>query len=301
MAQTDRALVMMRPDAMQDDVTGGLEPSGGLGRARGPDAERVREERKRYTTQLQRRAQAHVTAELGVDTGAADLDRQVAMLIQHALETTGARRVTLLRPIPRGQRWHAATVLEDGYFYYGLIAPDTLVLPMVAYHQKRPVMLAADRPHEPSLPLPSDLGFRSYLGVPVVSEGEVVAVIEAVDLARADDLERNAAALEQAVAAVAEALAADRRRHGWRPPGTPAHDLTETAILDLVLRPPVGADDTFEVSPQEWLLLNQLNGERPLVDAATAAGIQFGVASTVAASLLERGLIRVGRENRRRL
>jgi PAS domain S-box-containing protein len=42
-------------------------------------------------------------------------------------------------------------------------------------------------------------------------------------------------------------------------------------------------------------------GDRLLGDIATDAGIQFGVASTVAASLLERGLIRVGRENRRRL
>src|SRR5690349_17952042 len=132
----DRNLVVVRSNPTQDNGTGGAVPD-----------ERVREERKRYTTQLQRRAQAHITAELGVDDGAADVDRQIAMLLQHAMQTTGARRVTLFRPVPKGQRWHAATVLEDGGFYYGLIAPDSLVLPMSAYHQKRALILSADRPH----------------------------------------------------------------------------------------------------------------------------------------------------------
>jgi GAF domain-containing protein len=293
----DRKIVMVRPNATQDN---GNRSTGQPGEG-APGDERVREERKRYTTQLQRRAQAHVTAELGVDTGAADVDRQIAMLLQHAMETTGARRITLFRPVPKGQRWHAATVLDDGGFYYGLIAPDSLVLPMSAFHQKRALILSADRPHEPSVPRPSDLGFKSYLGVPVISGGEVVAVIEAVDVAHVEELERYADSLEQAVDALAEALAAESRRYGWRPAGGPSHPLAETAILDIVLRPPVEADDTFEVSPQEWLILNQLNGERSLGDAATAAGIQVAIASTVAASLLERGLIRIGRENRRRL
>lgn len=292
----DRNLVMVRPNATHENGPRGTGPTGD-----GMPDERVREERKRYTTQLQRRAQAHITAELGVDDGAADVDRQIAMLLQHAMDITGARHVTLFRPVPKGQRWHAATVLDNGGFYYGLIAPDSLVLPMSAFHQKRALILSADRPHDPSVPRPVDLGLESYLGVPVVSGGDVVAVIEAVDVARVDELERHADALEQAVAALAEALAAESRRHGWRPAGTPSHGLTETTVLDLVLRPPVEADDTFEVSPQEWLILNQLNGERPLGDVAAAAGIQFGIASAVAASLLERGLIRVGRENRRRL
>jgi hypothetical protein len=292
----DRTLVMIRPNGTKDDATPGHNPTGEVAGGE----ERIREERKRYTTQLQRRAQAHVTAELGVETGAADLDRQIAMLIQHALETTSARRITLFRPVPKGQRWHAATVLEDGCFYYGLIAPESLVLPMSAYHQKRPVLLAADRAPEPSLPHLGDLGIKSYLGMPVVSGGDVVAVLEAVDVARAEDLDRYAATLKQAVAEVAEALAAESRKHGWRPGGSPTHGLTETTVLDLVLRPPVETDDSFEVSPQEWLILNQLNGERPLEEVAAAAGIQFGVVSTVAASLLERGLIRVGREHRRR-
>jgi hypothetical protein len=293
----DRNLVMVRPNATKDNGNRGpAQPGDAM-----PGDERVREERKRYTTQLQRRAQAHVTAELGVDSGAADVDRQIAMLLQHAMETTQARRVTLFRPVPKGQRWHAATVLDDGGFYYGLIAPDALVLPMSAYHHRRAMILAPDRPHDPSVPRPSDLGFKNYLGVPVVSGDEVVAVIEAIDVARAEEMEHLAETIEQAVGALADALAAEGHRHGWRPSGTPSHGLTETTLLDLVLRPPVEADDTFEVSPQEWLILNQVNGERPLGDIATDANIQFGVASTVAASLLERGLIRVGRENRRRV
>jgi hypothetical protein len=292
----DRNLVMVRPNTTQENGNRGTGPTG----AAVPD-ERLREERKRYTTQLQRRAQAHIPAELGIDDGAADVDRQIAMLLQHAMQTTGARRVTLFRPVPKGQRWHAATVLDDGGYYYGLIAPDSLVLPMSAYHQKRALILSPDRPHEPSVPRPSDLGFTSYLGVPVISGGEVVAVIEAVDVARVEEMERHADSLEQAVDALAEALAAESRRHGWRPTGTPSHGLTETTILDLVLRPPIEADDTFEVSHQEWLILNHFDGELSLGDVAAAVDIQFGVASTVAASLLERGLIRVGRESRRRL
>jgi GAF domain-containing protein len=292
----DRNLVMVRPNAAPENGAQANGHPGGAG-----SEERAREERKRYTTQLQRRAQAHITAELGVDGGAADVDRQIAMLLQHAMQTTGARRVTLFRPVPKGQRWHAATVLDDGGFYYGLIAPDSLVLPMSAYHQKRALILSPDRPHEPAVPRPSDLGFKSYLGVPVVNGGEVVAVIEAVDVARVEEIERHADAIEQAVDALAEALAAESRRHGWRPTGTPSHGLTETTILDLVLRPPIEADDTFEVSPQEWVILNQFDGNRSLDDVATAAGLQFGVASAVAASLLERGLVRIGRESRRRL
>lgn len=292
----DRTLVMMRPNTSPEPGNPGLNGPG----VSLPGDDRVIEDRKRYTTQLQRRAQAHVTAELGVDSGAADVDRQIAMLLQHAKETTGAHRVTLFRPVPKGQRWHAATVLDGGGFYYGLIAPESLVLPMSAYHHKRTLILAADRPHEPTLPRPSDLGFTSYLGVPVINNDDVVAVIEAVDVAHTEDLDHHAEVLEQAVNALAEALAAEGRRHGWRPTTSPSRGLTETTVLDLVLRPPIDLDDTFEVSPQEWLLINQLDGERELGIAATSAGMQFAVAATVAASLLERGLIRSGLETRRR-
>jgi hypothetical protein len=291
----DRNVVMMRPNATQESEN---TPNGSIVADTGD--QRLADDRRRYTTQLQRRAQAHVTAELSADSNAADVDRQIAMLLQHAMERTGARRVTLFRPVPKGQRWHAATVLEGGGFYYGLIAPDSLVLPMSAYLQRRTFILSADRPHEPSVPRPADLGFTSYLGVPVVSNDDVVAVIEAIDVSQSDDLDHLAAELEQAVDAVAEALAEESRRHGWHPSASPARALSETTVLDLVLRPSIDTDDTFEVSPQEWLLLNQLDGDLNLGDVATNAGIKFGVAATVAASLLERGLIRVGKEARRR-
>jgi hypothetical protein len=88
--------------------------------------EPTRDERKRYTTQLQRRAQAHITAELGGTTVVPDTDRQVTMVVQHAQNETGARRVSFFRPVTRGRRWHVATVLGDGTFYYGLACPETL-------------------------------------------------------------------------------------------------------------------------------------------------------------------------------
>jgi hypothetical protein len=292
----DRNVVMIHPNGTHDSDERGSDPPV-VTVAADP---RVVDDRRRYTTQLQRRAQAHVTAELSVDSTSSDVDRQIAMLLQHAMERTGAHRVTLFRPVPKGQRWHAATVLEGGGFYYGLIAPDSLVLPMSAFNQKRVLILSADRPPEPLVPRPADLGFTNYLGVPVVSNDVVVAVIEAIDVNQTDDLDHLASELEQAVNALAEALAEEGRRHGWSPNASPARGLNETTVLDLVLRPSIDQDDTFEVSPQEWLLLNQLDGELNLGDVATNAGIQFGVAATVAASLLERGLIRVGKESRRR-
>ena len=110
--------------------------------------EPVLNDRKRYTAQLQRRAQAHITAELGGSTSAPDIDRQVTMVVQHARESTGARRVSFFRPVQRGRRWHVATLLQDGSFYYGLAAPDTLQWPRQAFDQKRPI-LADDRNHLP--------------------------------------------------------------------------------------------------------------------------------------------------------
>ncbi|GIW03460.1 MAG: hypothetical protein KatS3mg059_0080 [Thermomicrobiales bacterium] len=261
----------------------------------------VREERKRYTERLQRRAQAHVTAELGTGTSIADLDRQITMLIQHILESTRARQVSLLRPVPKGERWHVAMVFEDGGWYYGLIVPNQLVLPMVAYHQKQPVILAPDRRRDPALPRPAALGIRSYLAVPVLSDGNVVAVIEAVDVARPEDLDRYATSVQQAAIGLIDHLATESQRHGWRASRAPGQGLDEAVVLDLVLQPPGDADTPFEVSPQEWALLNYLNGERSLGAAAAAAGLSLGVAATVATSLLERGLIRIGREDRRRL
>lgn len=144
-------------------------PKNGAGSDPGHAAdEGGREERKRYTAQLQRRAQAHVTAELGVCGGEVEVDRQITMVVRHVRETTGARRVTILRPIPCGKRWHVSTLVEDGCFYYGLIAPESMVLPMAAYRRRGRVLLSEDRDRDPSLPDLSELGVRSYVAVPIV-------------------------------------------------------------------------------------------------------------------------------------
>lgn len=262
--------------------------------------ERVREERKRYTTQLQRRAQAHVTAELGSESGEAETDRQVTMLVQQALETTGARRVTLIRPVPRGRRWHIATVIDDGCFYYGLVAPESLVLSRHAYSRSRPTMLSSDTPTDPSLPALSELGYDSYLGLPVMISGQTVALVEAVDVSQPDQMDRYVETLDRAVGALADRLALESDSGSWSQNGSAEKGLAETAQLDLVLRPPVETDDTFEITPPEWSVINQLDGERPLSAVAAALGMPFPQVSRIASSLLERGLIRLGRENRRR-
>jgi hypothetical protein len=266
----------------------------------GPE-ELVREERKRYTTQLQRKAQAHVTAELGVPSGEEDIDRQVTMLAQHALESTGARRVTLFRPVPRGRRWHISTVLDDGCFYYGLVAPETLVISRAAGDKMRPVMLGGDQPSDSTLPQLSELGLKSYLSVPIVVSGSAVAMIEAIDVAQADNLERYATSLEQAVSSLANSFATEAQRDAWTRSDSPNQGLTEQSVLDLVLRPPVEVDDTVEISPTEWSILNQLNGERSLGAAAKETGLSAAQVVGLASSLLERGLVRAGRENRRRV
>jgi hypothetical protein len=261
----------------------------------------VREERKRYTTQLQRRAQAHVTAELGSANVEEDTDRQVAMLVKHALGTTGARRVTLFRPVPKGRRWHISTVLDDGCFYYGLVSPETLVLSRAAYEQMRPIALSADHPSDPALPQLSELGLKSYLGVPIVMSGTPVAIIEAIDVSQTENLDHYAEALEQSVSSLANRFATDAQRDAWQRSDSPNSGLTEQSVLDLVLRPPADADDTVEISPPEWAILNQLNGERTLGAVAKEAGMSANQVTGLASSLLERGLVRVGRENRRRV
>jgi hypothetical protein len=266
----------------------------------GPE-DRVREERKRYTTQLQRRAQAHVTAELGTISVEEDTDRQVTMLVQHALESTGARRVTLLRPVPRGRRWHVATVLNDGCFYYGLVAPETLVLPLAACERKTPVMLGGDVPFDPALPRPSELGLKTYLGVPIVVSGRSIAVVEAIDIAQPDDLEHYAATLEKSVSALADRLATENDNDAWKSSDNLTLGLSDQSILDLVLRPDGDVDDTIEITPTEWSILHLLDGERPLGAVAQSAGMPMTQTSTLVESLLDRGLVRIGRENRRRV
>lgn len=257
-----------------------------------------REERKRYTAQLQRRAQAHVTAELGVSGGEVEVDRRITMVVRHVRETTGARRVTILRPIPRGKRWHVSTVVEDGCFYYGLIAQESLVLPMAAYRRKGRVLLSEDRDRDPDLPDLSELGVRSYVAVPIVDGAQVIGVVEAVDVADVDGMDAYAESLEQAVALLATNIGAESRSSTWQPVESVPSHLSENAVFDLVLRPPVDVDDTMEITPTEWALLNQLNGERSIAQVAAIAGVTPQQVMSVAAKLLERGLIRSGRESR---
>jgi len=105
------------------------------------------------------------------------------------------------------------------------------------------LILSVDRPHEPSVPRPSDSGIKSYLGVPVVSGDDVVAVLVVIDVARVEGSPRRW----------------NRRWMRWPTPWRPR------VVATAGDRPaaPIEADDTFEVSPQEWLILNQLDGDRP--------------------------------------
>lgn len=265
--------------------------------------EPVLNDRKRYTAQLQRRAQAHITAELGGSTSAPDIDRQVTMVVQHARESTGARRVSFFRPVQRGRRWHVATLLQDGSFYYGLAAPDTLQWPRQAFDQKRPI-LADDRNHLPIAgPGVAELGIASYVCVPVISGGRVVAAMEAVDLPEDEELEHYSGLLETTVATLANGLddgANEVEEHTVDGQGN-THDLGPTTVVDLVLRQPYDADEAFEVSPAEWSLIANANGERSIKQLADATAMPVGQIISLAGALIERGLLRTGKENRRRL
>jgi hypothetical protein len=267
------------------------------------------EERKSYTTKLQRRAQAHITAELGRDTIEDGLDRQIVMLVQHALDATHARRVSLIRPIPRGRRWHIVTAFDDGSFHYGLVASESLALPMIAFNGRRPLLFGPDRPFDTvpagQITAPAELGIKSYLGLPLLAGPDVVAVLEIVNVAQPDLLERHMQTLEPALDQLTMALTEEaqvEQADGWASPApasaTDGLDLNE--VCDLVLRPGGDPDDPFEVVPDEWKLLLQLDGERTLADAAERAQLAPSAAAITAARLLEKGLIRLGRESRRR-
>ncbi len=261
------------------------------------------EDRKRYTTQLQRRAQAHITAELGGTTVVPDIDRQVTMVVQHAQQTTGARRVSFFRPVSRGRRWHVATVLGDGTFYYGLASPETLGWSRMSFDQRRPV-LYDDQGHSPkSGPDLAELGLRSYLGVPILADGRAVAVIEAVDVNQTGELEYYSTQIEEAAASLAQRLNDENSHVDETPdvPGSSRLDLNAESVLDLVLRQPYETDETFEVAPNEWSILNFVNGDRTIKGVAEKASMPISQVIAVSAALVDRGLIRIGKENRRRL
>jgi hypothetical protein len=263
----------------------------------------IPEERKRYTTQLQRRAQAHITAELGGSTVAPDTDRQVTSIVQHTQRTTGARRVSLYRPVTRGKRWHVATMLADGGFYYGLTSQDSMGWSQVAVDTKRSVVLAGNDAPPPGTPRLPELGVRSYIGVPVLADGQSVAVIEAVDIEQDGSLDRLADELEKTIEALADSLVdqSKQQEQTSRRTDSSEPELTADSIVDLVLRPPLDVDDTFEVTPGEWAVLNFINGESQLRAVADQASLPLSQVVSCSISLIERGLVRIGKENRRRL
>jgi hypothetical protein len=271
----------------------------GTGGMSEPLDERVREERKRYTTQLQRRAQAHVTAELGGGSVMPDIDRQITSVLQHAQDATKARRVTFYRPIVRGRRWHVATLLPDGGFFYGLVAPESLGWPRQTGDDRSRRLV--ERHDEPDGDRLRELGVHSYLAVPVLVSGATVAVMEAIDIAEPDQLDHYAGLLEEAVAGLGRRLADESEATDIRDVGSSQLGLSPDSVLDLVLRQPYEVDESFEVSPNEWAVLNHLNGERKLSEVAQLGEISIAQASAVANALVERGLVRFGRENRRRL
>src|SRR5215212_5779995 len=121
--------------------------------------EETQEERKRYIVRLQRRAQSQIAADLGAEAITNQNDRQIETLIHQVLQETGARRVTIFRPIARGQRWHAATALADGGLYFGLVPPESVVLPMIAFSQRRPFIWSGTVQHEIPPPRPDEFGY----------------------------------------------------------------------------------------------------------------------------------------------
>jgi GAF domain-containing protein len=275
----------------------------GVSDAAPASAEPTHDERKRYTTQLQRRAQAHITAELGGSTVLPDVDRQITMVVQLAQQSTGARRVSFFRPVVRGQRWHVATMFADGSYYYGMASPDALGWSRKAFDDGRQIIFDDRSAPPPNGNSAKAMGIRSYICVPVLVDDKSVAVIEAIDLKESKNLERLADELEDACATVAERLS-DQNRQGEspaEPSGRSDLELDADSVVDLILRQPYEVDETFEVAPHEWAVLNRVNGERPLRLVAEEAGLALSQAVSVSIALIERGLLRIGTENRRRL
>ena len=77
----------------------------------------AREERKRYTTQSQRRAQAPDPPPNSADPRSTGHGTPGDHGSNMPSKRPGARRVSFYRPVERGRRWHVATMLADGSFY----------------------------------------------------------------------------------------------------------------------------------------------------------------------------------------
>jgi len=246
------------------------------------------DERQRYTSRLKRRVPAHVTSELGSALSRADVDRQIAMLVQHALETTGARRVTLFRPIPRSKRWHTATVLADGGFYSGLIAPESLVMPITIYVERRAGLQGgANRPALPPRQ-PGTTHARSCLGLPLPDGNHEIAVLEVIDVASTDKLDQYVESLNEVLTAFTAALGEDEER---MPSLDQDRDLTGDEIVALVARPAVSSEETFEVMGLEWAAPAHFDGVQSLADIGVASKLGLAQTETITADLVSRGLL----------
>jgi hypothetical protein len=164
-------------------------------------------------------------------------------------------------------------------------------------------MFDADDRRPETGPTLSDLGLRSYLGVPVLADGRAVAVIEAVDVKRTGELEHYSSQLEETAASIAQRLNDQSKEADevQARPGSADLQLTAEAVVDLVLRQPYEVDETFEVAPNEWAVLNGVNGDRPIKAVAEQASMPVSQVLSIASALVERGLVRLGKENRRRL
>jgi hypothetical protein len=74
--------------------------------------------------------------------------------------------------------------------------------------------------------------------------------------------------MEETVAGLGQRLADESEATEFKDSGASQLGLSPDSVLDLVLRQPYEVDESFEVSPNEWAVLNHLNGERKLSDVA---------------------------------
>ena len=129
------------------------------------------------------------------------------------------------------------------------------------------------------------------------------AVIEAVDVNQTGELEYYSSRLEESASTLAQRMDDQNKQvdEAQAQPGSTELELTADSIVDLVLRQPYEVDETFEVAPTEWAILTCANGDRSLRVISEQSKMPISQVVAVTTALVERGLIRMGKENRRRL
>ncbi|MDQ3044336.1 MAG: hypothetical protein M3R06_04170 [Chloroflexota bacterium] len=273
------------------------------------------EERKRYSTRLRRRAQAHVTAELGQDGPRDDLDRQITMVLQHALESTNAHRVTLFRPPPKGHRWSSVTLFADGAYFYGPIEPAALLLPMLVQNQKSALLLGPDHAPPDAVSLIGDLSrafggassTATYLGLPLLVGSTVTGVLEVVDVAQTDKLQQYAESIGLALQPLAVSLMIEARPRETQiqpkalaPSAAPAAVGGVAAIVPhLLARPNLNPGADLTITAEEWLIISSIDGVRNMAAIAATSETTLPQAKEIAARLIRRGLLRIEPGDRR--